>query len=126
MEVTRQASSLCESLIEAVADGSRNLPHAQPVSGPNDEEPGGDAQEEKHIRLVPGRCDAEWKNAALLVPNAVLIGRYDTKSITSGTEARIEGLHAGADVLPHFINTVQLVTKFHSLRYRQAQCHNVI
>src|SRR3954471_9690233 len=74
MDVPRHTSAFRQSLIEADANGSRNLPHSQPIENPyNNEDTGHNAENSEPVRLIPGRRDAEVQSGASLVPDTIVI-----------------------------------------------------
>src|SRR5258705_10905080 len=120
VQFARDSRPLVDARFQTHAELVGQLTSAQLIESPGQYQKGGHACQAKPDGLVPERCNAKGKNGALLVPDAVVIARDYLKLILARTQARIEGLSAGARILPVFIRAFQLVTEFNPLRYRKA------
>src|SRR5260370_41321338 len=100
MQVRRHTSAFCQSLIEAGADGSRDLQHTQSVDNPYDEDTGENAENSEPVRLVPGRRDAEVQAGTGLVPDPIVIACDDPKPVSPCAKITIACLPRGPWCLP--------------------------
>src|SRR5580704_9764579 len=100
MEVPCHARAFCQSLVEAGADGPRNLPHAQPVDEAYDEATGHNAQSSEPVCLIPGRRDAEIQACTGLVPDTIVVACDDPKLVSCRATVTIESLPPYSWFLP--------------------------
>src|SRR5216683_7438743 len=103
------------------ASSATNLPPPQAVERPHDEEPRGDAQKKKQIRLVPRGCNAEGQNGALLIPDAIAVACDYPKLVSPRAKVSIESLAPCSWFLPGRIAAFESVSKAHSLWSDKAQ-----
>src|SRR6201999_4020601 len=86
MQLPSNASALRQTFIEARADGSGNLAHAQTIEGPHQEDTEDDTKHAKPDGLVPCRHDAEIQSRTLRVPNPGVVACNHVKTIFSWTQ----------------------------------------
>src|SRR3979409_1606467 len=121
MDVPCHTSSFRQSLIEAGADGSRNLAHSQPVENHHGQDPQDNAENSEPVRLVPGRRDAEVQDCAGGIPDTVVIACDYVKPVSAWAKVTIERLSSCSGFLPSSIAALQFVAKAHFLRNYKAQ-----
>ena len=115
MEIPRHTRAFCQSLIEAGADGPRNLQHTLSVNKPCDEDAGHNAENSEPVRLIPGRGDAEVQGCTPLVPDAIVITRDHLEPVSPRPKVAIESLPPCTWLLPSRSVTFQFVAEVYSL-----------
>src|SRR5580692_3791150 len=125
MEVSRHPSAFRQSLIEAGADRSRNLPHAQSVDNAHDEATGDKAESSEPVCLIPRRRDAEVQSGTSLVPDTIVVACDHAKLVSPWAKVIIESLPPCSWLLPDCIAAFQFVAKAHFLWNYKAQCRVV-
>src|SRR5260370_21366468 len=115
MEIPRHPRAFCQALIEAGADGSRNLQHTQSVDNPHDEDTRNKAENSEPVRLVPGRRNAEDQGGTGVVPDVIVIACNHFETVLPGSQIVIKSLPASACILPIDIAPFELIAKSHLL-----------
>ena len=100
MQVPCHARAFCQSLIEANADGSRDLTQPQLMKSPQNGYSEHNAENSEPACLKPGRRNYEVQRGTSLVPDAIVVACDHAKPVSSWTKVTIESLPPGSWLLP--------------------------
>src|SRR4030088_571470 len=120
MQVPCHARAFCQSLIEANADGSRDLTQPQLMKSPQNGDSEHNAENSEPACLQPRRRHFEVKRVTGFIPGALVGARYPTKTVPSWAKGTKERLPPGTWCFPVCIATYQFVTKAYFLRDHKA------
>src|SRR5882762_8486176 len=122
MQVPCHARAFCQSLIEANADGSRDLMQSQQMKSPQNENCGHNAENSEPVCLIPGRRDYEVQCGTGVVPDAIVVACDHAKPVSSWAKVTIESLPPLSWLLPDCVAPFQFVAKAYFLRDHKTQC----
>src|SRR5258708_729328 len=100
MQVPRHARAFYQSLIEANADGSRDLTQSQLMKRPQKGDSEQTEENSKPVCLIPGRRDYEAQRGTRLIPDAVVVAGDHAKAVSSWAKVTIESLPPSTWLLP--------------------------